>query len=199
MNIASNTSTKTFASLAEWRVEAAAIIALAFPLALTQLSHIAMVTTDVVMMGWLGPKTPAAGTLANHYYWFFEMGSMGLVGSVAAILAQHLGARRYRGVRRTVRQGFWVAAMVAVPCLLAIWHVRGVLRLLGQDPELSAMAEVYLRHMMAGFLPGVCAATACWGAFGSPIGHSFGKLSWSVCPLASPCCRKSGCSLPPPC
>ncbi len=155
MNIASNTSTKTFASLAEWRVEAAAIIALAFPLALTQLSHIAMVTTDVVMMGWLGPKTLAAGTLANHYYWFFDMGSMGLVGSVAAILAQHLGARRYRGVRRTVRQGFWVAAMVAVPCLLAIWHVRGVLGLLGQDPELSAMAEVYLRHMMAGFLPGL--------------------------------------------
>ena len=88
------------------RRECRAIIILALPLALTQLSHIAMTTTDVVMMGWLGLAALAAGTLANHYYWFFDMFAMGLVGAVAPVVAQHLGGRRFRMVRRTVRQGF---------------------------------------------------------------------------------------------
>ena len=99
-----------------WRRESRAIIVLALPLALTQLSHIAMVTTDVVMMGWLGPTALAAGTLANHYYWFFDMFAMGLVSAVAPILAQDLGGRRFRQVRRTIRQGFWAAALLISFC-----------------------------------------------------------------------------------
>jgi len=55
MKVTFYTSTSTFGGLAEWRGETAAIVDLAAPIALTMLSHIAMVTTDVVMMGWLGP------------------------------------------------------------------------------------------------------------------------------------------------
>ena len=139
-----------------WRRESRAIIVLALPLALTQLSHIAMVTTDVVMMGWLGPTALAAGTLANHYYWFFDMFAMGLVSAVAPILAQDLGGRRFRQVRRTIRQGFWAAALLSLPCAAAIWHTQPVLEALGQDPALSAAAQSYLRHMGIGFLPGLC-------------------------------------------
>jgi MATE family multidrug resistance protein len=138
-----------------WRRESGAIIALALPLALTQLSHIAMVTTDVVMMGWLGPRALAAGTLGNHYYWFFDMFAMGLVGAVAPILAQHLGARRFREVRRTVRQGFWAALIVSVPCIAAIWYSGAALILLGQDAGLAGAAQSYLRHMVIGFVPGL--------------------------------------------
>jgi len=137
-----------------WRRESRAIIVLA--LALTQLSHIAMVTTDVVMMGWLGPTALAAGTLANHYYWFFDMFAMSLVSAVAPILAQDLGGRRFRQVRRTMRQGFWAAALLSLPCTMAIWHTGSVLEALGQDPALSAAAQSYLRHMVIGFLPGLC-------------------------------------------
>lgn len=139
-----------------WRTESAAIIALAVPLALTQLSHIAVVTTDVVMMGWLGPTSLAAGTLANHYYWFFDMFAMGLVGAVAPIVAQHLGARRFREVWRAVRQGIWAALIISVPCITAIWFSGSALVLLGQDAALSGLAQDYLRHMVIGFVPGLC-------------------------------------------
>jgi MATE family multidrug resistance protein len=138
-----------------WRRESGAIMVLALPLALTQLSHIAMVTTDVVMMGRLGPAALAAGTLANHYFWFFDMFAMGLLSAVAPILSQYLGARRFRRVRRTVRQGFWAALLVSLPCATAIWHTQSVLGLLGQDPELAGAAQSYLRHMLLGFLPGL--------------------------------------------
>jgi len=52
-----------------------------------------------------------------------------------------------------VRQGFWVALMVSVPCLVALWNVGAVLGALGQDAHLSAMAQDYLRHLSPGFVP----------------------------------------------
>ncbi|MBT7756856.1 MAG: MATE family efflux transporter, partial [Rhodospirillaceae bacterium] len=153
MNIYSHSKPGGAGSLASWRRESTALAALAVPIALTMLSHIAMVTTDVVMMGWLGPRALAAGALANHYYWLLDMGAMGLLGSLAAILAQHIGARRFRMVRRAVRQGFWVAIVVAIPCLVAMWHSGAVLGALGQDAVLAAMAQDYLRHLSPGFVP----------------------------------------------
>lgn len=155
MNVIARNSPFFLRIIALWRRESAAIIVLALPLALTQLSHIAMTTTDVVMMGWLSPATLAAGTLANHYYWFFDMFAMGLVGAVAPLVAQHLGGRRFRQVRRAVRQGFWAALIVSLPCAVAIWQTQTVLGLFGQNPELVGAAQAYLRHMLIGFLPGL--------------------------------------------
>lgn len=153
MNSHSKFSNPAAGRFGRWRVESVAILNLAAPLALAMLSHIAMVTTDVVMMGWLGPPALAAGTLANHYYWLFDMSAMGLLGSIPAILAHHIGARRFRLVRRTFRQGIWVAIVISLPGLFAIWNVGAALRFLGQDPVLAAMAQDYLRHLMPGFLP----------------------------------------------
>ena len=50
-----------------WLREARAIMHLAVPLALAQLAYMAIMTTDVVMMGWLGPDALAAGALAGHF------------------------------------------------------------------------------------------------------------------------------------
>ncbi len=88
-----------------WRGESWATLKLATPLVLIQLSYMAMFTTDVLMMGRLGAAEVAAGGLAAHYYFLFEIMGIGLLSAVAPILAQELGARRFRQVRRTVRQG----------------------------------------------------------------------------------------------
>ena len=128
---------------------------LAVPLVLTELGYMAIVTTDVVMMGWLGPEFLAAGSLAGHFYGFFEFFALGVLGAVAPILSQHLGARRFRMVRRTVRQGFWMAVIVALPCMAIIWHAQAILVLLGQDPDLASAGQSYVRLMVLGFLPGL--------------------------------------------
>jgi MATE family multidrug resistance protein len=78
-----------------------------------------------------------------------------VLGAVAPILSQHLGARRYRMVRRTFRQGVWVAAIVALPCIAVIWHAQAILVLLGQDPDLASAGQAYVRFMVLGFLPGL--------------------------------------------
>ena len=82
-----------------WRLEIGAMIKLAAPLALTQLAYLAMITTDVIFMGWLGQDALAAGVLAGHYFWFFEFAAMGVLAGLGPILSQHVGARRFRRIR----------------------------------------------------------------------------------------------------
>ena len=138
-----------------WLRESRAIVRLAAPLALIQLAHMAIITTDVVMMGWLGPEALAAGALASHFYWLFLLFSMGLLTGATPVFAQHLGARRFRMIRPTLRHGAWLAVILVLPCGVVVWHAETILVALGQDPRVSADGQSYLRHMVWGLLPGL--------------------------------------------
>lgn len=135
------------------RRESRALTHLAVPMAFTHLSYMAAVTTDVIMMGWLGADTLAAGSLAGNLYWFFEMFAIGLLLAISPILAQHLGARRFRMVRPIIRQGLWLALIVGIPCAVIMWHSGTLLLILGQDPSLSTDAQTYLRAMIFALFP----------------------------------------------
>jgi MATE family multidrug resistance protein len=130
---------------AAWLGELRQMIQLAWPLVLSQLATVAMSTTDVIMMGWLGPLPLAAGTLASALIFPSVFFGVGVLTAVAAMCAQELGARRFRGIRRTVRQGFWISAMMFVPFFLMIWNGKSLMLLMNQDPETAALAEDYLR------------------------------------------------------
>ncbi len=140
-------------SLSPWRREIGATIPLAIPLALTELAYISIMTTDVIMMGWLGSDMLAAGSLAMRLNFFFVMIPFGVLGAVAPIIAQHLGARRFRMVRRAVRQGLWLAVITSLPCLIVSWNAEAILVLLGQDPVLAKAGQSYLRYMIIGLIP----------------------------------------------
>src|SRR3546814_17768775 len=49
-----------------WRREIVATLRLALPLVFAQLGMIAINTTDILMMGWLGPQELAAGALGMN-------------------------------------------------------------------------------------------------------------------------------------
>jgi MATE family multidrug resistance protein len=136
-----------------WGTELSATFRLAWPLVLSQLATVAMSTTDVVMMGWLGPSSLAAGVLATSLILPLSFFGIGLLTAVAAMCAQELGARNLRGVRRTVRQGLWVSVAMAVPFSILIWNGRSLLLLLHQDPDTAELAQDYLRAAGWQFLP----------------------------------------------
>lgn len=138
-----------------WRREIRAMAVLAWPIVLTNLAQNAMQTTDVLMMGWLGPEALAAGTLGFNIYFTPMIFGMGLLLAVAPMVAFEIGRRAHsvRDVRRTVRQGFWVALMVALPLWVLMWNGEAILVSMGQDPQLSAAAGGYLRAMQWALLP----------------------------------------------
>lgn len=137
------------------RAEIRATLLLAYPLVLTNLTQALIHATDVVLLGWAGPRALAAGSLGVNLYTAFVIFGMGLVTATAPMLARELGARRHsvREVRRTVRQGMWAAAAFALPVSAILWNGEAILLALGQDPELSADAASFVRALQWGFLP----------------------------------------------
>src|SRR5918997_611826 len=79
-------------SLRPWRDEARATLALSWPMILTNLAQMALTTTDVVMMGWLGPDALAAGALGSNLYFAFMIFGIGLETAVAPMVAREIGA-----------------------------------------------------------------------------------------------------------
>lgn len=139
-------STSTIAARARpgtWLGELRSLFTLGWPLILAQLAQSALFTTDVVMMGWLGSKYLAAGALATAFFICLQLFGVGLVGAVAPLVAQALGARNFRAVRRIVRQGFWAAVLIGAVVAPLLWNMQPILLALGQDPELAAMAATY--------------------------------------------------------
>jgi MATE family multidrug resistance protein len=131
-----------------WVGELRESFALAWPLIVAQLAQNLLFTTDVVLMGWLGPKYLAAGTLAGAFLMPFQLTGIGIVGAVAPLVAQARGRGDTKAVRRIVRQGFWVAIAVATLLVPIVLNIRPIYLALGQDPEVTALAESY---MFAGF------------------------------------------------
>ena len=138
-----------------WRREIGATLGLAGPLVLTNLTQAGIQATDVLLLGWLGPRSLAAGALGSNLYIAFLIFGMGLVTAASPLLSRRIGAMPHsvRDVRRTVRQTMWAAVTLAVPVMLLLWHAQGLLILLGQDPILAAQAASFVRALEWGFVP----------------------------------------------
>jgi MATE family multidrug resistance protein len=141
-----------------WREETVATAQLAGPLILTNLAQSAINATDVVLLGWLGARELAAASIGVNLFIAFLIFGMGLVMAASPIMAKQLGARRHsvRETRRTVRQAMWAALTLSLPVWAILWHAEPILRLLGQDPVLSANAAHFVRPLMFGYLPALC-------------------------------------------
>ncbi len=136
-----------------WRDEFASSLKLAIPLALAQLAQIAIQTTDVLMMGWLGREALAAGTLGSNMLFPMYLFGMGIVTATAPMMAQALGGRQFRAIRRTARQGFWVAFLYCVPVVVLLLNVETVFRFFDATDDSTALAQGYLRAAAWSLLP----------------------------------------------
>jgi MATE family multidrug resistance protein len=135
--------------------ELRATIALAWPIVLTNLAQAAIPATDVVLLGWAGPRMLAAGALGSNLFVACMILGAGLTTAASPMIARTRGAKAHdvRQVRSTVRQTMWIALTIVVPMWLLLWHAEPILRLFGQDAALSHDAARLVRPMMFGLLP----------------------------------------------
>ncbi len=138
-----------------WRDELREMLALAWPLILANLTMALIQASDVVLMGWLGPRQLAAAALGINLTFAFSLVCLGLVTASSPMMATALGARRHsvREVRRTFRQSLWLVLTVSLPVWLVLWHGERMVVALGQESALARDAGLFLRGYMWSVLP----------------------------------------------
>lgn len=141
------------ASSAGLRQEAGATLRLAGPVVAAQLAQMSMGLTDTIMVGRLGKEALAGVALGNTVFFFLLLMSMGVVMAVGPMVSQAHGAREHKSIERSVRQGLWLGAALALPAFLLLWNVGPLLRGSGQPVETVAAAEGYIRAIVWGYLP----------------------------------------------
>ncbi|MGY8990118.1 MAG: MATE family efflux transporter [Rhodospirillales bacterium] len=151
----SDSQARTSLVLGRVRLEARETVRLALPLVFTALSFKIMTATDVVMMGWLGAQFLAASALANYIYFPMYIMAAGIVTAVAPLAAQAMGARRFKAVRRTVRQGLWIALLLSSLGAFALLHGEAFLIAIDQEPAIAALSGEYLRAAAWALVPAI--------------------------------------------
>ena len=126
---------------------------LAVPIALTQLGQIAMMSTDIAMIGRLGSDAMAAASLATTVYFVSFTFGMGLVSAVAPLAAQAFGARNPHRIRRSLRVGMWAALLISLPMMALSFAGEPILLQLGQSPVAAHLAQEYLFGLTWSVLP----------------------------------------------
>lgn len=140
-----------------WLREPSALAALAAPIALAQLSQMAMGLTDTLMLGGIGERALAAGGLGANL--FFTMGYVlaGALSGVAVLTANAVGAGRPADIGRIYWTGLVLGLVLAAPLFLFATYPGPLLRALGEPPALAADIGTYLRVLR-------------WGAPGGLVG-----------------------------
>ena len=131
-------------------------LVLGMPLAGASLAQMALHVTNVVMVGWYGMVPLAAVVLgASSYFIVFVLGS-GFAKAVMPMVASALGRGDEAQVRRDTRMGLWLSIAYGVVMLPVFWWSGPILLALGQDVEVSAIAQSYMRIAGFGMVAALC-------------------------------------------
>lgn len=131
-------------------------LVLGLPLIGSHLAQMALHVADTVMVGWYGVLPLAAVVLgASSFFIIFVVGS-GFAKAVMPMVAAAMGQGDETQVRRNTRMGLWLSIAFGFVVLPIFWWSGAILLALGQKPDVSALAQDYLRIAGFGLVPALC-------------------------------------------
>lgn len=138
-----------------WGQELRATLALAVPLALTNLLQMLIHAVDVIFIARLGDTPLAASSLGIAIFGLTVWAFTGLAGACAPLIAAERGRKLHsvRDIRRTVRMGMWVAVAFGLVGMGIAFAGEALLRLSGQDPAIAALAGDFLAVIAFAMIP----------------------------------------------
>lgn len=142
-----------------WGQELRATLALAIPLAATNLLQMLIHAVDVIFIARLGDTPLAASSLAIAIFGLTVWAMTGLVGACAPLISAERGRKLHsvRDIRRTVRMGMWVAVLFGALGMGIAFAGEPLLLLSGQTPAIAGMAGDFLFVLAFAMIPMVLA------------------------------------------
>jgi multidrug resistance protein, MATE family len=136
-----------------WSAHIRETMALAVPVAIGQLGHVALAVVDSLMVGALGPVPLAGASLGHSIFVLLLVFAAGMASAVTPLTAIANGEGDVAGAGRVLRQGVVQNAVLGVLLMLCAWLTADLLHSLGQPRDVVEEAIPYLRMMGLTFVP----------------------------------------------
>lgn len=133
--------------------ETRALLSIAGPLIASYAAEFAILLTTKIIVGRLGYLEFGAIGLASDASAAVTLVLVSLFSIVGVLVAQADGAGRPGDAGLAGRQGLILATLIAVPAMILVWNLDGILALTGQDPEVIALMGPYLGPHALSILP----------------------------------------------
>ena len=131
--------------------ETRALLGIAWPLIINNLSVAGMQFTDAVMAGRLGAESLAAVAVGGSVWFMGFALVLGVLMAISPIASRHHGAGDEALIGRYTRQGLYLAVFLAVPIMLFAWFLAApTLAAIGIDAAFRDMTVGYVKMISLG-------------------------------------------------
>ena len=140
--------------------ETRALVKLAGPLIINNLSIAGMQFADAVMAGRLGARELAAVAVGGSVWFLGFTMCLGLMMAISPIAARHFGAGNAGLIGRYTRQGLWLAVALGLTFILLMYALaEPLLTFVGVSAEFRGLTVGYAEAIVFG-APAICAFLA---------------------------------------
>ena len=133
--------------------QARALLRLGLPLAGSHVAQMAIVTTDLVMIGWYDIPSLAALSLSDPVFYILFIIGTGFAWAVMPMVASAAGQGDDRQIRRVTRMGLWLSLLYGIAVIPPFFFFEPIFLAIGQDPEVSRLAGLYMPFLGLGIIP----------------------------------------------
>ena len=181
-SVTDNTPSAPVSRPARVRTEVRALLALAFPIIISQVATTAMGFVDAVMAGRVGPRDLAAVALGNSIWVPVFLLMSGILLATTPKVAQRFGADAHREIGPIVRQALWLALITGLCASAMLIGAEPLLHVMKVDPELIEPSMGYLYGIASG-MPAV-AVYCVLRCFSDGLGKTRPSMVLGLCALA---------------
>ena len=132
---------------------ARATLALGLPLIGSHLAQMALHVTDTVLLGRYGVTELAAVTIAGTGFFVIFIFGSGFAQAIMPLIAVAIGRGDETEVRRDARMGLWLSMAFGLLTYPLFWFSGPLLLALGQEPDVAALGQQFLRIAGPGMVP----------------------------------------------
>jgi putative efflux protein, MATE family len=159
-----------------------ALLGLAFPIIISQVTTTAMGFVDAVMAGRVGPRDLAAVALGNSIWIPVFLLMLGILLATTPKVAQRFGANSHQEIGPIVRQALWLALITGLCAAFILLAAEPLLHLMNVAPDLIEPCMGYL-HGIASGMP--AAGLYCvLRNFSDGLGRTRPSMVLGLCALA---------------
>ena len=130
-----------------------AVAKLGLPLVLSNLAMFAIHITDSIMLGWYDVKALAASTIAGTAFFVIFIVGAGFGQAVTPLVAEAAEEDDDVRVRRVTRMGMWLSIIYGAVVMIPFFWAEQILVAIGQDPQVAALAHIYLQIVVFQMIP----------------------------------------------